>query len=175
MGPGCNAPSAQEACHHFPILSFWHLVHLALISKGPSAFHKLSTCPMCYHPWGTESGAVLGCGLLASLHGWMHLSSSVVSDSPPQQPSEIQKCWCSFMGEVDEMFCFVHVSPEELRGDYRHPVTHPPLVVHVDGLIESQSQWGWKRPLRLSTPMVNPSPPCPLATSLSATSLQFPT
>ena len=32
---------------------------------------------------------------------------------------------------------------------------------------------GWKRPLRSSSSTLNPSPPCPLTTSLSATSPQF--
>ena len=36
--------------------------------------------------------------------------------------------------------------------------------------VESQNHKGWKRPLRSPRPTINPSPPCPPATSLSATS-----
>jgi len=39
--------------------------------------------------------------------------------------------------------------------------------------IESWNHKGWKRPLRSPTPTANPSPPCPLTTSLSATSTRF--
>ena len=36
--------------------------------------------------------------------------------------------------------------------------------------VETQNHKGWKRPLRSPRPTINPSPPCPPATSLSATS-----
>ena len=41
-------------------------------------------------------------------------------------------------------------------------------------MIESQNHYGWKRALRSSRPTTSPPPPCPLPTSLSATSTRLP-
>ena len=41
----------------------------------------------------------------------------------------------------------------------------------VHRYIESQNHYSWERPVRSFSPTVNPSPPCPLTTSLSATSV----
>ena len=54
---------------------------------------------------------------------------------------------------------WISVSPEE------HQLEYPDLW--------SLNHYGWKRPLRSSSPTINPTPPCPLTTSLSATCTLF--